>query len=87
MWAFSKSSERFHDWLYNHPRMGPPLRDWREHGAIPVRAKILAVGTMSVSFLWITFGIADDWVLPTLVAACLVPAAIFICTRPSRTET
>lgn len=84
LWAFSKSSERFHDWLYNHPRMGPPLRDWREHGAIPLRAKILAVATMLISFLWITFGIAQDWVLPTIVAACLVPAGIFICTRPDR---
>ena len=84
LWAFSKSSERFHDWLYNHPRMGPPLRDWREHGAIPLRAKILAIATMLVSFLWITFGIAQDWVLPTIVAACLIPPAIFIVTRPGR---
>jgi uncharacterized membrane protein YbaN (DUF454 family) len=84
LWAFSKSSEKFHDWLYNHPSLGPPLRDWREHGAIPRRAKILAVATMTVSFLWITFGIAEDWVLPTIVAGCLIPVAIFICTRPSR---
>ena len=83
LWAFSRSSQRFHDWLYNHPRMGPPLRDWREYGAIPVRAKIVAVASMSISFLWITFGIAQDWLLPAIVAACLVPAAIFIVTRPS----
>ena len=84
LWAFSKSSQRFHDWLYNHQRLGPPLRDWREHGAISMRAKILAVATMLASFLWITFGIADDWVLPAIVAICLVPAALFICTRPNR---
>jgi len=84
LWAFSKSSDRFHAWLYNHPRMGPPLRDWREHGAIPVRAKILALATMLVSVLWIGFGIAEDWVLPTVVAACLIPVAVFIVTRPSR---
>ena len=84
LWAFSRSSERFHDWLYNHPRLGPPLRDWREHGAIPRRAKIVAVATMAVSFVWVTFGIATDWVLPTVLAACLVPAAAFIVTRPGR---
>ena len=82
LWAFSKSHERFHDWLYNHPRLGPPLRDWREHRAVPRRAKYLAVGTMLVSFLWITFGIAEDWVLPTIFAACLIPVAVFISTRP-----
>lgn len=83
LWAFSKTSKRFHDWLYNHPRLGPPLRDWRQHGVIPVKAKVLAIATMTVSLLWIIFGIADDWVMPTIVAACLVPPAIFILTRPS----
>ncbi len=83
LWAFSKSSERFHDWLYNHPRLEPPLRDWREHGVIPLRAKILAVLVMAISLAWITFGIAESWVLPVAVAACLIPVAIFIVTRPS----
>lgn len=82
LWAFSKSSQRFHDWLYTHPRLGPPLRDWREHGVIPLKAKILAIATMLVSLAWITFGIADDWVLPLVVAGCLIPPAIFIVTRP-----
>jgi len=82
LWAFSKSSQRFHDWLYTHPRLGPPLRDWREHGVIPTRTKWLAVSVMAVSLAWITFGIAEDWVLPTVVAACIVPAALFIVTRP-----
>ena len=83
LWAFSKSSRRFHDWLYTHPRLGPPLRDWREYGVIPLKAKILAIATMMVSLAWITFGIADDWVVPAIVAACLVPPALFILTRPS----
>ena len=84
LWAFSKSSKRFYDWLYNHPRLGPPLRDWRQQGVIPMKAKVLAIATMTLSLLWIIFGIANDWVLPTIVAACLIPPAIFILTRPSQ---
>lgn len=86
LWAFSKSSQRFHDWLYTHPRLGPPLRDWREYGVISLRAKTLAIATMIVSLLWINFGIAEDWVFPAIVAACLLPPAIFIVTRPSEPE-
>ncbi len=82
LWAFSKSSQRFHDWLYNHPRLGPPLRDWREHGVIPTRAKWCAVTVMAISLTWITIGIAESWVLPAVAAACLVPVAIFIVSRP-----
>ena len=25
LWAFSRSSERFQMWLFNHPRFGAPL--------------------------------------------------------------
>ena len=28
LWAFSKSSERFRTWLYEHRRLGPPIRAW-----------------------------------------------------------
>jgi len=83
LWAFSKSSARFHDWLYTHPRLGPPLRNWHQHGVIPLRAKLLAISMMTASFLWVTFGVAESWELPALLAACLIPPAIFIVTRPS----
>jgi len=39
---------------------------------------------MAASLGWVTFGIAEGWLLPALTAACLVPAAAFILTRPGR---
>ncbi len=83
LWAFSKSSARFHNWLYTHPRLGPPLRDWHEHGVIPRRAKLLAIAMMTLSLIWVTFGIAEGWQWPAVMAACLIPPAVFILTRPS----
>ena len=50
-YCFSKSSQRLHDWLLEHPRFGPPIRDWREHGAIPRRAKIIATAMMAGAIL------------------------------------
>ena len=41
-WAFSKSTERFQNWLWFHPKFGPPIRAWHMHRVIPVRAKIFA---------------------------------------------
>ncbi len=49
LWAFSQSSERFHDWLYNHRIFGPPLQNWTKYGVIPLRAKIIALATMAIS--------------------------------------
>ncbi len=49
LWAFSKSSERFRIWLYDHKHLGPPIRDWHEHRVIPARAKIVALAMMAAS--------------------------------------
>jgi len=40
--SFSQGSERLHRWLLDHPRLGPPIRDWNERRAISRRAKYLA---------------------------------------------
>lgn len=84
LWAFSKCSLRFHRWLYDHPRLGRPLRDWHTNRAIPRRAKLLALTMMGISWLIVTLLIPEGWLLPFIIAACLAPVAAFIVTRQSR---
>ena len=84
LWAFSKSSTRFHAWLYTHPRLGRPLRDWHAHRMIPLRAKVAAVATMGASLLFVTMYVAEDWVLPAGLGAILAVIAAYIVTRPHR---
>src|SRR5687767_5166736 len=40
--CFSRGCRRCERWLLDHPRFGPPLRDWREHGALTLRTKQVA---------------------------------------------
>ena len=82
-WAFAKSSPRLEHWLITHPRLGPPLRDWRERRAIPARAKVIAVTAMAASLAYVLF-------VPSIPAYGKIGAAIvlaccatFIVTRPS----
>ncbi len=49
LWAFSKSSVRFHRWLYHHPTLGRTIRDWHQHKVIPLPAKIMALTLMTAS--------------------------------------
>ena len=51
--CFARSSRRFHDWLYHHRLFGPPLQRWKRDRIIPLRAKILALGMMSLSLLYV----------------------------------
>lgn len=84
LWCFSRSSERFQMWLWNHRRLGPPIRAWHEHRVIPVRAKVLAAAMMAASFVYVALYVAEDWLLPALLAAVMLPAAAYVMTRSSR---
>ena len=43
LWAFAKSSKKFHSWLLNHKKFGPILQNWESHKVVPRKAKILMV--------------------------------------------
>ena len=83
LWAFSKSSERFRSWLWNHRRFGPPLRAWHHHRVIPPKAKALAVASMTLSFILVTAFAAESWTLPAAMASMMVPVAAYLLTRAS----
>lgn len=79
--AFARGSPALHRWLLQHERLGPPILTWQRHGAIGRRAKWLAVGAMAGS-LAVSLALGLRWPLLALQAACLVPVAGFILTRP-----
>ncbi len=78
LWAFSRSSPRFHRWLYEHPRLGPPLRAWHQHRVIPPRAKAAAVGFMAVGLLLAAVVFATDGWVVGILALMLLPVACFV---------
>lgn len=80
--CFARASPAVHDWLVNHPRFGPSIRDWRAHGAISVRGKRLAVLSMAVS-LAIPLSLGAAWWVLAVQAVALAGAATFVLTRPS----
>ena len=84
LWAFSRSSRRFHHWLFTHPTLGRTLRDWHSHRVIPLGVKILAVSMMTVSLSYVTLFLAEGWALPLLLGAVLGGVSAFILSRPSR---
>ncbi|WP_096085781.1 YbaN family protein [Agaribacterium haliotis] len=70
-WCFARSSERFHRWLHQHPRLGPFIRAW-ENGeglSMPLKCRMstvlwlglllsmLIVNKLVVSVILLTVGI------------------------------
>ena len=79
--CFARGSERFHDWLVNHPRFGPAIQDWRAHGAISRRGKVFAVGGIAMAFgMSLLLGVKTSVLIIQAVVLCAV--AVFILTRP-----
>ena len=77
LFSFSKSSERFHSWLVEHRHFGPLLKDYLVHGGISLRAKIVAIGAM-----WISFPVSVLWFVESTWAKVLllsIAAGVTVC--------
>lgn len=84
LWSFSKSSERFHHWLYHHRLFGPSVKLWDKHRVIPLPAKIIAITFMIISmFFLIMFSTLENW-LKVMVGVFMLSAAVYILGKPSR---
>ena len=83
---FSKSSERFDHWLVSNRFFGSIVQDWRAGRGFTVRAKVVAVVAIIVSFtitsLWVVNGFyvrAAFWILAAGIAA-------YVVSRPTKTQ-
>ena len=79
--AFAKSSDRLHQWLVDHDIFGPLIADWREHGAISGRTKVISVLSM-IAILVISTLLSVPTHVIVIQAIVLSCSAVFILTRP-----
>ncbi|MFN8898257.1 MAG: YbaN family protein [Pseudomonadota bacterium] len=72
-WAGGKGWPALEAWLLAHPRHGPAIRRWRDHRAVPRRAKWLASATMLASAALIGLSSAPAWLTVgmVLLLACV----------------
>ncbi|MEM6638944.1 MAG: YbaN family protein [Pseudomonadota bacterium] len=81
-YAFSKSSPRLASWLDHHNTFGPMIRNWREHGAIAPRYKV-----MSTVMMVACVGLSVVLTLPPVAIACqciaMTGAGAYVLSRPN----
>lgn len=80
-WAAGKGWPSFEQWLLRHPKLGPPIIEWRMHGRVSRKAKYLAVSTMALSLLLLWHSSAP-LILQWLVTATLMVTATWLWRRP-----
>lgn len=74
-WCFAKSSPRFHDWLVQHPRLGPIINPWRDGKGIPLRVKKRILLAM-----WLSMGLSAALVANPRVSLVLLISGIAVST-------
>lgn len=84
LWAFSRSSRRFHHWLYTHPRFGPRLQEWHKYGTVPVKVKVSSISAMSVSLAFMVFVAHVKWHVLAAAGSLMLVGAVYVLSRPSR---
>ena len=80
--CFARSNPVWEARIMNHPKIGPPIRAFRDHGVIGVRARIAAISAMTISSVISFYFIHGPWRFAP--AAVCVLCAAFILSRPSR---
>lgn len=81
-YGFARSSPRIHAWLVEHPYMGALIQNWRKHGAIGRRDKVLAgIAMIATILISVWAGVGAGYLAIQALALC--GAAAFVFTRPS----
>ena len=57
---YVRSSEELYNWLINQKYLGTYIRNFREHKAIPLHAKIISVTLVWITLLYCAIGISDN---------------------------
>ena len=71
--CFARSSERFHQWLLSHNRLGPMIQSYSSGQGLPLRSKVSAIG-----MIWIVIPVSAFIVQPLWLKYLLVIIAISI---------
>ena len=82
--CFARASRRMHHWLLNHAALGPIVLEWREHRAIPWRAKRAGLLLMAASMTASIVFFLSDWRARLALAVFGIVLGMILWRIPSR---
>lgn len=75
---YMRSSQRLYDWLMSHKHLGPYIKNFREHKALPLRVKIVSVTMVWATLLYCAFVVAKEWWMSVMFIAIATGVTIHI---------
>ena len=69
---YVRSSEKLYQWLINQKYLGTYIRNFREHHAIPLRAKIISITMIWITLIYCSITISDIiWIKLMFIALAI----------------
>ena len=75
---YMRSSQRLYEWLMSHKHLGPYIKNFREHKALPLRVKIVSVTMVWATLLYCAFVVAKEWWMSAMFIAIATGVTIHI---------
>lgn len=78
--CFARSSPALQNYLLDHPRFGPPLRDWFDEGAISSTGKAAALFGMGIGMAIIVLTV-DSLTITGIASVVMLASGWFVMSR------
>jgi uncharacterized membrane protein YbaN (DUF454 family) len=75
---FLRGNRHWYEWLMNHPKLGPYIKNFMVHKAIPLRVKVVALTTLWLTLLYCAIFVAEHWALRLMFITIAVGVTIHI---------
>ncbi|MBQ5645143.1 MAG: YbaN family protein [Bacteroidaceae bacterium] len=75
---YMRSSQRLYDWLMAHKHLGPYIKNFREHKALPLRVKVVSVSMVWATLLYCAFFVAKEWWMSAVFIAIATGVTVHI---------
>ena len=76
--CFIRSSDRLYQWLISNRWLGAYIRNYREHRAITLRAKVVTLGLLWLTIGYSTWAVARGVLLRVLLVAIAVGVTVHV---------
>jgi len=84
-WCFAHSSERFHTWLIQHPKLGPLVQMWQSGQGIPRRVRNRAILAIAVG-MTLSALIVGKWWVAVMLAIIGISVSCYLLKLPLAIE-
>jgi len=83
-YCFSKSSDKFYQWLIGFPKFGVLIKNWNEKGTIDKKSKIACLISILSVIIYFCFFSDMMMIAKIILPSTLLPVLGFVLTRPEK---